>query len=526
LYIAIAAILCVAAACRFVALGRVPLVLSDEVFAAVDLHSLLTTGDHFNGARDGLLAYIVPAIDGRFLASLMLGSQIVDLRAVSAAFGVSTVAMMIPLGVELGDLALGVIAAAVLAIMPWDIYFSRIFFPASEYVFLTVLAVTLALRALRKRSVLAAIGCAVAAVGSVYIYPVAIVATPLLLAIVLVVRHRQLTVFGFRRTATACAIATALLIPYLIDRLVVTDQTVGIQNEVIRLKMIWNHGLSIWQQTDLFLHTWLTYMSVSFTILTGDPNVRESIQVMGSLGWAVGVIGWFGVALALGRRSPTDRLLLMWLAAFPVADALTFYDASANSIRGSSGAFIWALLAATTILAVIRRTRSWPRVGILSVLSLAMVVQLFVFASVYFGRYDQEYAYAFETGYPRIYSVLRQNGLQSIPITLHAGWWRDAMLQYFSNYRLHASEQLLSCYDLPYNVIHYTMPPRIFVIREDPDVQTLPGCIHDGLISRDRAALLQVSPRPVESLRKLDVVEVFPDDTSGRYFTAVFYLHY
>lgn len=157
---------------------------------------------------------------------------------------------------------------------------------------------------------------------------------------------------------------------------------------------------------------------------------------------------------------------------------------------------------------------------------VAMAVQVLAFASVYFGSYDSQYAYAFETGYPEIYSVLKEKGLDSVPITLHAGYQRDLMLQYFSQYRLHASDQLLACYDLPFDVLHFTVLPRIFIVREDPDVQSMPGCIHQGLIQRDEAALLSVASPPGKPARRLDVISVFPDDVSGRFMTAILYVHY
>lgn len=522
---AIGAILGVAVLARFLWLETVPLPLADEVFAAVDLHSLLTTGHHFDGGHAGILAYIIPFIDGRFISSFVLGGDLPDLRTVSAVFGLGTVALMVPLGIELGDLALGVVAAAALAVMPWDIYFSRVYFPASEYLFLTVLAVLLALRALRQGSMLAAAGAALAAVASVYLYPVGIIATPLLLVGVLILRRHQVHLFGFPRTLAVMSIAAFLLVPYLVDHLIATDPVVGNQGNVIAVKMIWNHGLSAWGMADQFLRQWLSLLSGPFIIVNGDPNVRQSIQVMGSVGWITGIIGWIGVVVAIMRRGDLHRLLLFWLAAYPVANALTYYDAWSNSVRGITGAFVWALLVAIGILAIRQVAVSWLRVGIAAAISVGVVAQTLAFAVIYFGPYNQKYAYAFETGYSKIYSTLRDNHLESIPITLHAGYRRDFMLQYFSQYQLHASDQVLACYDLPFRSLHPATLPRIFVVREDRDMQSTPGCIHHNLISRDKAALLSAATASGEAARKVDVIAIFPDDASSRYFTAIFNLH-
>lgn len=522
-----AAILSIATLLRFLRLDAIPLPLSDEVFAGVDVHWLVTTGHRPDGTTAGPLAYLVAAIDGRLLVTALHGASLLDLRIIAATFGVATVALLILLGRELGDLRLGLIGAAVLAVMPWHIYFSRIFYPASEYLFLTFLTLVLGLRALRTGSLAIAVASTAAAVAALYIYPVSIVATPLFVASVLFIRRQDLQKFGARKALLVLATALTLAIPYLEVHLAPPDPNVRLQNVVIANEMIWNHGLNTPTLAQGFLSRWLSFMTPSFTIFHGDPIVRWSIQSMGSLGWIIGPIGWIGVAVAVTRRSATDWLLLSWLALYPVADALTYYDAAPNGVRGIAGSVVWAMLAATALNALLGRAPS-PRTQVaLTTVALALVaVQLSAFAWTYFGAYSATYAYAFETGYPRIYQTLAQNDLDRVPITLHAGYRRDEMLQFFSGYHLHSSEQVLACYDLPYNVLHYTALPRIFVIREDPDEQTNPRCIHRGLIQRDLSALNSVVPQKGEQQRRVDVIAVFPDDVTGRFYTAVLLVHY
>jgi 4-amino-4-deoxy-L-arabinose transferase-like glycosyltransferase len=522
---AIGSILVIAALLRFARLGSVPLPLSDEVFGAVDVHSVLLTGNHFDGSKAGALAYIVVALDGRVIAFLANGASLLSLRVISATFGVATVALMIPLGIELGDLALGVVAAAALAVMPWDIYFSRIFYPTSEYVFLTFVALLFTLIALRKRSVIAALVATAAAVGALYIYPVSIVSTPLLVAAILVVQHDQFIRFGIRRMLGVVAIGSLLLVPYVINHLAVSDAGVAGQNTVITSALIWNHGLSLGDIVKGFIARWSSYQSARFTILSGDPIVRWSIQVMGSVGWVLGPIGWIGVAIAIGRRNAADQILLLWLVLYPVADALTFYDAEPNGVRGITGSVTWALLAATAVLALRQISSPQLKGALATLITVGIAVQAVAFTWIYFGPYNKTYAYAFETGYPSIYPILHDHQLESVPITLHAGYRRDIMLQYFSAYRLRSSEQILACYDLPLDVLLYTQLPRIFIVREDPDVQQQPGCIHRGLIQRDEAALSGVTTQLGQPSRRVDVIAIFPDDASGKYATAILYVH-
>lgn len=528
--VAIGLILALAAVLRLVHVGDTPLPLSDEIFAAVDAHSVMATGRHFEGSAATPLAYIVLLIDGRMFAFIFhagpLGPSIGDLRLISAAFGVGTVGLLILIGTELGDRALGIVAAAALAIMPWHIYFSRIFYPASEYVFLTSLALLLGLRALRTGSALNAAGAATAGVAAVYIYPVAIASTPLLGGTLLVLGRGQLARFGWLRAIGVAAMTIVLLIPYLAEHLAPTNAAVGLQNEVIQNELLWNHHLSPVGLVKEFLIRWLSYQSVSFTIVQGDPIVRWSIQEMGDLGWVLGVIGWMGVVLALLRREVVDKLLLSWLVLYPVPDALTYYDAAPNGVRGIMGSVIWALLAASALLAAGQVKSFRPRVALATVAAAALAIQLIAFSSIYFGSYNNRYAYAFETGYQQIYPILRDHHLEQASLTLHAGYRRDIMLQYFSGYSLYATEHILACYELPFNVLHYTQLPRVFIVREDPDVQQQSGCIHAGLIDHDLSALRAVVAQRGERPRKVDLVATFFDDVSHRYRTAILYVHY
>ncbi len=544
-HVATAGALLVAAGLRFPDLSKVPLPFADEIVAAVDIHYLIRTGHHFDGAHAGILAYVTPALDGRFAVSFLGGNTVADFRLVAALFGVLTVGLMVWLGHELGAFRIGVLSAGALAIMPWHIYYSRIFLPASEYLFLTVLAICLELAALRKRSMILGIGSALAAGASIYIYPVAIVSTPLLMGSVLAFHWRDVRNFGMRRAVGAAAVFGGVaLLPYAFDHLVVTDPAVGTANAVISAKLIWTNGLDVAGVVQQFISSWANYLTPSYILLHGDPNVRQSIQQMGEVGWALGAIALLGIAVGIYRRSRTDLLLITLTAIYPIADALTYSDAPGNSVRGLTGSVIWAVWVAVGAQEALRITvgrgtfsrrhrrrrhrhvqRSYR--AALAVAAVAAVgLQSFAFISYYFGPYTVQYAYAFETGYDNIYGSLSSRGLQRVPITLHAGYERDAMLQYFSQYRLHAPDTPLACSDLPYNVVHYTVLPRIFIVREDHDFAATSGCVQQtNLIERDKGALLSVAPQPGEAGRKLDVIAVFPNDPQGDYYTAILYLH-
>lgn len=511
------AVILMAGLLRFLSLDSVPRAFADEILAAVDIHSVLSDGRHFTGAEAGLLAYMTPILDGRSVAALLLGTSVTDLRIVAVLFGVGSVGLMVKLGDELEDRRLGVLGALFLAIMPWHIYFSRVYLPASETVFLTVLALVLTLVALRKRSALYAVGAITTAVISIYLYPVSILTTPLLLLTVLMLRWQVVRQFGWKRTTVVMVLGVLVLLPYLVGRLASNDATVGAINEIILNRMIWSHGLSASEVIAGISWRWSSYLTPSFLFLEGDPNVRQSIQILGQVAWGIGALGVIGIVSAAIRRTRSDLLLLAWLLLYPVASSLTFLDASANSVRAVMGSVVWALLAALGVRTLLALRNRKLRSVLIAGSTLAVIVQLIVFSAVYFGSYSREQAYAFETGYERIHQVLKRRGVQDVPITLHAGYQRDAMLQYFSNYKLEAAQVIPACHVLPFDVRHYTVRPRVFIVREDRDYWLESHCIQGDLIRRDIRALRRTGA-------VVEVLKRYPNAPNSEFETAILFV--
>jgi hypothetical protein len=510
-------VLILAATLRAVSLQSVPPPLADEVLAAVDLHSLLYQGRHFTGAKPGLLAHLTPIVDGRWLAADFLSTSVTDLRVLSVLFGLGSVALAVKLGQELADRRFGLLTAFFLAVMPWHIYFGRIYLPASETLFLTLAAVVLALVGLRAKSVPHCMGAIAAAAASIYLYPVSILLSPLLLVTVVAFRWEDTRTFGWRRSLTVAIFGLLILVPYLVGRFTGSDAAVRVINEVIVSRMIWTHGLS---STDVFLRVvanWWSYLTPRFLFLSGDPNTRASIQSLGEVGWAIGALGVVGIISALRRRSRADLLIMSWLLLFPLASALTFYDAPGNSVRAVVGSVVWALLAAMGLSALLAVSSKTLRTILVACAGLALAAQLVVFSSAYFGSYSREQAASFETGYDRIYEVLEERGVQDVPITLHAGYQRDAMLQYFSDYRLKAAQSLLACYELPSGIVRSMVLPRVFIVREDPDYWREPECTHRDLIRRDIGALRRAGD-------VVEVLAIYPNAPGSEFRTAILFV--
>lgn len=517
------AILLVAALARLFRLASVPPPLADEVIAAVDTRALIQKGEHFTGTPVSLLGRLTPILDGRYIALWLGGPSVEALRVIAAAFGVGTVALTSPLAHELRmPKRVGLVAAASLAVMPWHVYFSRIFFPASEYLFMTVLAAVTLLAALRKRSLSLGICSACAAAVSIYLYPVAFVTTPVLLGAVVVSRWRDVRSFGFLKALIICEVGLYLLFPYVIAHAQTADPLVANINGVINSKLLWNQGYPGTKALYQFLGNWASYFSPKFLFFRGDPNVAQSTQRVGQVGWAVAALGCAGLVAGLIRRRPGDKLLLAWTVLFPLGDAITSVDAVGNGVRGITGSMVWALWAGVGLLVLTERrhySRSLLGVGA----AAALLVQTVTFARYYFGPYGKDYGYAFEVGFDDVYPILAQRGLTPVPLIFHGGYQRDVILEYFSNYQLKPRSAVLSCHDLPYTTLEDMEPPVILVTRDDPSVTGLAGCVPGRVVQRDTTKLKSLAEIDREALWRVELVADFAHDTHG-HRTAIFYV--
>lgn len=509
----------IAAELRLFRLGSVPPPLADEVLAATDIRSLLSTGRHFTGARPEILTWITPTLDGRLVVAHLVEPTVGALRVISALFGIGTVALVILLGRELRHPLAGLAAGAALAVMPWHIYVSRVFFPASQYLFFTALAGLLLLSALRKGSLALSVGAAAAAAASIYLYPVALLSTPVLLTAVLVVRRRELRSFGFLNCLVAAEIAVYMLLPYMFARLRSSGPLSSNVNTVISGKLLWNQGSSIPSMLGRFFENWVSYFDPRFLFLRGDPNLAQSTHQMGAVGWALGALACVGIVAGLIRRRPVDRLLLLWTVLFPIGDAITAVDARSNSVRGITGAMVWALWAGVGAveLAALARRRE---VVVATFTFLAVGVQVALFADYYFGAYGRDHASVFEVGYDGVYPALAAHALTDVAVTFHGGYQRAEVLEHLTGHRVDVVKSILSCFDLPYEGLDQLAPAAVLVVRDDRSYETDPVCSPGSVVDRDEARLRKLE-RAAGGRWRVQLVTEYPNDEDGRR-TAVF----
>jgi len=477
----------VALALRIFALGRAPDYLADEVLASADMQSVLNTGHHYNGASLGLLGRIVPTLDLRFAIAL-LGTSVPYLRVVAVLFAISSIGLAYRIGVQLSGRRLGLAAAAALTLMPWHIYYSRVFLPQSEYLFLTLATISCLIGALVRRSLGQGLLAVAAAVASVYIYPASILSTPLVIFSILVAYRWELIRFGVGRVAGLGAGFVVCVVPYIADHLFVGASAASGQNDVIVQKLVWTHGLSLPQVAGRVGTNWLSYFSPSFLAGVGDPNIRQSSQRVGQIGLVFLVLGAIGIAAALRRRSRGDLVWLAWLVLYPLSSAITYYDAVGNGARAVFGCLPWAIAIGGGALFLLERLKPWSP-WVAAWLAVVIAAQTAVFLPDYLTDYRERASPAFEVGWSAVEPVLAARGLDEVKVTLHAGYDRSTIAQYFAKGRLALAEALYSCDPLRADGVATTPLPRVYVIRNDYDVSRQPGCFQGDLVAADLEVL-------------------------------------
>ena len=220
--LALAAILALAAALRVDRLAETPAGLfADEAAIAANALALGASGRDLAGARlplySRLRSFEVDGIGGIVSQPLfqyasvpfarVLGRSETAVRLPAAAFGVLGVIAAYLLGGALFGRPVGIAAAALLAIAPWHLHFSRVGFEAVSLPALLALGVWQLLRGLERPPCLA-IGAALLALAT-YAYPVGRLFVPILVVGLALAYGRRLV--ARRRSLVAAVLVFAAL---------------------------------------------------------------------------------------------------------------------------------------------------------------------------------------------------------------------------------------------------------------------------------------------------------------------------
>lgn len=341
-------ILLAAAFLRFNQLGTLPALNADEAAIGYNAYSLIQTGrdehgnswpisfESFNDYKPGLFFYIVLP----FVKFLGLNEWAV--RIPGAALGVLTVLMTYLLVVELKrSHKLGILTAALLAVSPWHIHFSRGGWEVNAATFFITFGVFAFLRWINVKNRKWLIIFVLSFVASFYTYHSARVVVPLLtLGILLFYRSQILK--NLRMVFWAALVGIVLLIPLakevfgpvgasraqgvsifadpgVVDR--INEQRGEHGNVASKLGLLIHNKFTNYSLE--FMANWGEHFWGQFLFLSGDDIERDKVPDVGEL--YLFQIPLLLVGLFMIARNPKSwSIILWWLIIASTASALTF----------------------------------------------------------------------------------------------------------------------------------------------------------------------------------------------------------
>ena len=408
--LALLAIVLLATALRVYELRDLPAGLyCDEAALGYDAYSIAKTGADENGARFPLffwsfgVSYKNPVyIYAATIPIAALGLDEFSLRLTSAAFGVGTVLAVFFLCRALFSTGVGLLAALALAICPWHLQFSRIGFELISFPLLFTIGVTLLVRFTQGRRTLPA---AFFFFGTCpYAYAIANLFVPLFLAgfgllyLDRLWRH-------WRQTLLAVVVILATVAPMLRFDLAHRDQA----GQYFHNTTFIEPGMGWRQIAERFGGNYQQFFSHRFLFEDGDRILRHAVRGHGELYPAFLPLLLLGGAVALFRRDRASKLILWWLALYPVgASLMTEIPTASRAFIGVVPFCVLTALGAGSVLWAIARVLRHPllaraiQTAALAAGAYVLVPQVAHYLDLYFHdyvRYSAPYPDGFQYGY-------------------------------------------------------------------------------------------------------------------------------
>lgn len=360
----LAAIVVVAAALRLLWPGQAPPGINqDEAINAWNAWCLLHTGHDMVGAswpvfyshaigdnRTTLYFYaLLP-----FQAAGGLGVWTTRLPAIVA--GIAAVALVYVVGRRLAGTAVGLLAAALMALEPWPLSLSRWGIEGSLGPLLAILPFALLLAAgapvtdggppARTRPWLAGLA-GLAAGAACYGYWPLRLHIPVVLALAAALTWPAVVEWARERRGRAALLAFLAAFAVTFGPLAwrhVVDPQIAIRGEMTRL---WEPGTPPLEALRLAAGRYLAHFGTDFLFVRGDRLDILSPVWQGEFHWTVLplLVAAVPVALARFRRSRATRLLLALALAYPAGDVISRH-VSVHSLRSAPGLPALVLLAA------------------------------------------------------------------------------------------------------------------------------------------------------------------------------------
>jgi len=379
-----------------------PEIFPDEVFTYLSAKSFFEDG-RIRGQRLPVYGFT------SYLSASVLGDGPLGIRMPAVLFGLASIILVYFLAKELfGDAASALFAAFFMAIIPWQIHYSRVGWEAASFLPFLLLSVYLFIYGInreRKSFLIASFGMFAL---TFYTYAMAPLYSLLLLSCLLAIHRRY---FFRERKVLMTGLIVFLILSAPFIWVLATEPVIFKRASIIST---FAYGIDS-ESLSVFGTNYIKHLSPDFLFTRGDPNLRHGGGT-GVIYWAMLPLLAAGIAYSAataGRRN-VFYFLLFWLAVFPLAAALT-NDGIPHATRSLAGAPVLCLLSGRGVSGLVRTAaaragRKFVPYILYAVVVIILLVPLYGFSKMYYVTYPVKSAPDWEYGRKKLLSGIGMLG--------------------------------------------------------------------------------------------------------------------
>jgi 4-amino-4-deoxy-L-arabinose transferase-like glycosyltransferase len=416
------AIIVLATLVRIVGLGRVPPPLfRDEAEKGYNAYCLLKTGCDYEGRRLPLFINVFGTYTSAIYqyASIpwigLFGLKVWTTRLTAALAGIATVLFLYLLARALLDPPTALVAAAILAISPWHVCFSRW---AQQGIFMPLLFTIAAWGTVRfRQGWRPGLPVAAAAIGfAAYAYDVGRVLAPLFLLLLAVVAKQEL------RKYKGWAVASALVLAILVAPTLwfVTHQPEEALARFRRISIA-QPGMLPAQIVGRFVANYAAHFNPVYLAIQGDSELRHSPRHVGEIHPLEFPFLLVGLYFLARKRGAAAWVVIGWMAIGPVASSMTQVGIP-HALRSLAGVPAFALAIAVGLIETVRglpdKVSRRTVAGLFLGAELALAA---VFLYRYFVAYPDESAQAWQAGFDEALAFCNRDTGADVYVSEQAG---------------------------------------------------------------------------------------------------------